>query len=161
MSKITPTLWFDGQAEEAARYYTSIFPDSQITNVARSAADNPSTARGEVITVDFTIGGQPFIGLNGGPDFPFTEAVSFTIDCKDQAEVDGYSEALISDGGAQGPCGWVKDRFGLSWQVVPRQLTEMLASSDRDGAARAMEAMLKMQKIDVEKLREAFEGVPA
>ena len=161
MSTITPTLWFDGHAQEAAEHYTSIFPDSKITNVAHSAADNPSTARGEVLTVDFTIGGQQFIGLNGGHDFPFTEAVSFTIDCKDQAEVDRYSEALISGGGAQGPCGWVKDRFGLSWQVVPRQLNEMLASSDRDAAARAMEAMLKMQKIDVEKLREAFEGVPA
>jgi predicted 3-demethylubiquinone-9 3-methyltransferase (glyoxalase superfamily) len=161
VSKIVPTLWFDGQAEEAAKHYTSIFPDSKISDVARSAADNPSTAAGEVLTVDFTLAGQQFIGLNGGPEFPFTEAVSFTIDCEDQAEVDRYSEALIAGGGAQGDCGWVKDKFGLSWQVVPRQLTEMLESPDRDAAARAMEAMLKMKKIDVEKLREAYESVPA
>jgi predicted 3-demethylubiquinone-9 3-methyltransferase (glyoxalase superfamily) len=161
VSNITPCLWFDGQAEEAARLYTSIFPDSKVNKVVQAAADNPSTSAGEVLTVEFTVAGQPFIGLNGGPEFPFTEAVSFTIDCADQAEVDRYTDALIAGGGAQGPCGWVKDKFGLSWQVVPRQLNEMLESSDRDAAARAMEAMLKMKRIDVAKLREAFEGVPA
>jgi predicted 3-demethylubiquinone-9 3-methyltransferase (glyoxalase superfamily) len=160
VSKITPCLWFDGQAEEAARLYTSIFPDGKINKVVQAAADNPSTKKGEVLTVEFTVSGQQFIGLNGGPEFPFTEAVSFTIDCADQAEVDRYTDALIAGGGAQGPCGWVKDKFGLSWQVVPRQLNEMLESSDRDAAARAMEAMLKMERLDVAKLREAFEGVP-
>jgi predicted 3-demethylubiquinone-9 3-methyltransferase (glyoxalase superfamily) len=160
VSKITPSLWFDGQAEEAASLYTSIFPDSRVDKVVRSPADNPSTAAGEVLTVEFTLAGQPIVGLNGGPDFKFNEAVSFVIDCEDQAEVDRYTEALIAGGGAQGPCGWIKDKFGLSWQVVPRQLNEMLESSDRAAAKRAMEAMLQMQKLDVEKLREAYEGVP-
>ncbi len=161
MSKIAPCLWFDGQAEEAAKLYASIFPDSRIDKVVRSPADNPSTPAGAVLTVDFTLAGQQFIGLNGGPDFRFNEAVSFSIDCQDQAEVDRYWAALIEGGGSHGVCGWLKDRFGVSWQVVPRQLNEMLQSSDRDAAARAMEAMLKMKKIDVEKLREAYEGVPA
>jgi predicted 3-demethylubiquinone-9 3-methyltransferase (glyoxalase superfamily) len=161
VSTITPCLWFDGQAEEAANLYTGIFPDSRIDKVVPSAADNPSTAAGEVLTVEFTLAGQRFIGLNGGPEFPFTEAVSFTIDCEDQAEVDRYTEALIAGGGSQGDCGWLKDRFGLSWQVVPRQLNEMLESSDRAAAARAMEAMLKMKKLDVAELREAYERVPA
>ena len=160
MSKITPSLWFDGQAEEAASLYTSVFPDSRVDKVVRSPADNPSTSAGEVLTVEFTLAGQPFVGLNGGPDFKFNEAVSFVIDCEDQADVDRYTDALIAGGGEQGPCGWIKDKFGLSWQVVPRQLNEMLESSDRAAAKRAMEAMLKMQKLDVEKLREAYEGVP-
>ncbi len=159
MSKITPCLWFNGQAEEAAKLYTSLFPDSRIDKVTKSAADNPSTPKGAVLTVDFTIAGQKFIGLNGGPDFHFTEAVSFTIDCADQGEVDKYWDALIQGGGEPSMCGWLKDRFGLSWQVVPKQLNEMLQSSDRDAAERAMEAMLKMTKLDVAKLREAYEGV--
>jgi predicted 3-demethylubiquinone-9 3-methyltransferase (glyoxalase superfamily) len=161
MSKITPCLWFDGQAEEAAELYTSLFPDSRIDGVQRSPADNPSTSKGEVLTVDFTLAGQKFIGLNGGPDFKFNEAVSFSIDCEDQAEVDKYWDSLIEGGGEPSQCGWLKDRFGLSWQVVPRQLNEMLQSPDREGAGRAMTAMLKMTKIEVDKLREAFEGVPA
>jgi predicted 3-demethylubiquinone-9 3-methyltransferase (glyoxalase superfamily) len=114
-----------------------------------------------VLTVDFTLDGAKFIGLNGGPDFRFSEAISFSIDCEDQAEVDRYWDALIEGGGEESQCGWLKDRFGLSWQVVPRQLNEMLQSSDGNAAKRAMEAMLKMQKLDVAKLREAFEGVPA
>jgi predicted 3-demethylubiquinone-9 3-methyltransferase (glyoxalase superfamily) len=161
VNKITPCLWFDGQAEEAAEFYTSLFPDSRIEKVARSAADNPSTPAGAVLTVDYTLSGTPFIGLNGGPDFQFNEAVSFSIDCEDQAEVDRYWDALVQGGGSHSVCGWLKDRFGVSWQVVPRQLNEMLESSDRAAAARAMEAMLKMQKIEVEKLREAYEGVSA
>jgi predicted 3-demethylubiquinone-9 3-methyltransferase (glyoxalase superfamily) len=160
VSKITPSLWFDGQAEEAASLYASVFPDSRVDKVVRSPADNPSTSAGEVLTVEFTLAGQPFVGLNGGPDFKFNEAVSFVIDCEDQAEVDRYTDALIAGGGAQGPCGWIKDKFGLSWQVVPRQLNEMLESSDRAAAARAMEAMLKMRRLDVAKLQEAYEGVP-
>jgi predicted 3-demethylubiquinone-9 3-methyltransferase (glyoxalase superfamily) len=161
VSKIAPCLWFDGNAEEAARLYTSLFPDSRIEKVNRAPADNPSTPKGAVLTVDFSLAGQKFIGLNGGPEFPFTEAVSFTIDCKDQAEVDRYWDALIAGGGSPSVCGWLKDRFGVSWQVVPKQLPEMLNGPDREGAARAMEAMLKMSKIDVAALREAYEGVPA
>ena len=161
MSKITPCLWFDGQAEEAAKLYTSLFPDSRIDKVHRAAADNPSTPEGAVLTVDFTLAGEHFMGLNGGPDFPFTEAVSFTIDCEDQAEVDRYWEALIANGGSPSVCGWLKDRFGVSWQVIPRALPAMLDGPDREGAARAMKAMLEMTKIDVSALRQAYEGVPA
>jgi predicted 3-demethylubiquinone-9 3-methyltransferase (glyoxalase superfamily) len=161
MDKITPCLWFDGKAEEAATFYTSLFPDSRIDKVNRSPADNPSTRKGEVLTVEFTLAGRPFIGLNGGPEFPFTEAVSFSIDCEDQAEVDRYWDSLIAGGGEPSVCGWLKDRFGVSWQVVPRQMNEMLNGSDRDGAQRAMEAMLEMTKLDVAKLQEAYEGVPA
>ena len=111
-------------------------------------------------SVAFTLAGRPFIGLNGGPDFPFTEAVSFSIDCEDQAEVDEYWDALIAGGGSPSVCGWLKDRFGVSWQVVPHEMIEMLDSPDREGAARAMEAMLQMTKLDVAKLREAYAGVP-
>jgi len=157
MPAITPCLWFDGRAQEAAKFYTGIFPNSRIDNVDRSAADNPSVKEGEVITVSFTLDGRPFMGLDGGPDFQFNEAISFSIDCADQAEVDRYWELLTADGGAPSQCGWLKDRFGVSWQVVPRQLPEMLSSSDRDGARRAMKAMLQMGKLDVEQLQAAFE----
>jgi predicted 3-demethylubiquinone-9 3-methyltransferase (glyoxalase superfamily) len=158
MSAIVPCLWFNGDAENAATLYTSVFPDSRIDRVDRSPADNPSVKEGEVITVEFTLAGRPFVGLNGGPDFPFTEAISFSIDCADQAEVDRYWDALTAGGGQPGPCGWLKDRFGVSWQVVPRQMTEMFTSGDRDGARRAMNAMLKMQKLDVAEIQAAFEG---
>jgi predicted 3-demethylubiquinone-9 3-methyltransferase (glyoxalase superfamily) len=161
MSKITPTLWFDGNAEEAARFYTSLFPDSRIDSVDRAAGENPSTPKDAVLTVEFTIAGQPFMGLNSGPDFKFNESISFTIDCKDQAEVDRYWDALVAGGGEHSVCGWLKDRFGVSWQVVPRVLPEMLNGADRQGAERVMQAMLKMTKIEIEKLREAYEGVPA
>lgn len=161
MPTITPCLWFDGRAEEAARFYTSVFPNSRVDKVVPAAADNPSGKTGEVLTVEFTVADNKFIGLNGGPEFPFTEAVSFSVDCKDQAEVDHYWDALMQGGGEPSVCGWLKDRFGLSWQVVPRQLNEMLESSDRAAAGRAMKAMLGMKKIDVQELREAFEGVPA
>ncbi len=161
MSKIAPCLWFDGQAEEAANLYTSLLPDSHVDNVARSPADNPSTPAGAVLTVDFTLAGQRFIGLNGGPDFPFTEAVSFLIDCEDQAEVDRLWDALIANGGSPSQCGWLKDRFGVSWQVVPRILPELLSGPDPQGAARTMEAMLRMTKLDVAKLREAYDSVLA
>ena len=161
VSRITPCLWFDGQAEAAAELYTSIFPNSRIDRIARSPGDNPSVREGEVLTVEFTLDGQPFLGLNGGPDFSFNEAISFSVDCADQAEVDRYWEALAADGGEHGPCGWLKDRFGVSWQIVPHVMQEMLTSADRPAARRAMAAMLQMGKLDVEKLREAFEGVPA
>lgn len=160
MSKITPCLWFNGQAEEAAEFYTSLLPDSGIEKVHRAAADNPSTPQGAVLTVEFTVAGQPFIGLNGGPEFTFSEAISFSIDCKDQAEVDLLWEKLIEGGGEHSVCGWLKDRYGVSWQVVPRRLTELLDGPDRDGAARVMKAMLEMTKIDVAKLEEAYEGTP-
>jgi predicted 3-demethylubiquinone-9 3-methyltransferase (glyoxalase superfamily) len=160
MSKITPCLWFNHQAEEAANFYVSLLPNSRIDRVMRSPADNPSTPAGAVLTVEFTLGGQPFMGLNGGPQFPFTEAVSFTIHCEDQAEVDRLWGALEKNGGKPGPCGWIKDRFGLSWQIVPRAMDEMMNSSDRAGAARAMQAMLKMGKLDLAALKRAYEGKP-
>lgn len=160
MSKIAPCLWFNGQAEEAAEFYASILPDSRIEKVHRAAADNPSTPQGEVLTVDFTLCGQQFIGLNGGPDFQFSEAISFSIDCEDQAEVDRYWDALVEGGGEHSVCGWLKDRYGVSWQVIPRQLPEMLDGADREGAARVMKAMLEMTKIDVAKVKEAYGGVP-
>jgi predicted 3-demethylubiquinone-9 3-methyltransferase (glyoxalase superfamily) len=158
MPKITPSLWFDGRAEEAATFYASIFPDSRIDAISRSPSDNPSTKAGDVLLVAFTVAGQPFVGINGGPQFPFTEAVSFQIDCADQAEVDRYWEALMEGGGEPGRCGWLKDRYGLSWQVVPREMGAYLGGPDAAGAARAMEAMLRMEKLDVAKLREAYEG---
>ena len=161
MSKISPCLWFDGQAEEAAEFYTSLFPDSRIDGVHRSPAETPSGPEGSVLTVDYTLAGQKFIALNGGPEFQFNEAISLSIDCEDQAEVDRYWDALIADGGEPSVCGWLKDRFGVSWQVVPRRLPELLQGSDPDGARRAMEAMLQMTKIEVAKLEEAYESVPA
>ena len=161
MSKITPCLWFDGQAEEAANFYVSLLPDSHIDNVFRSPAETPSGPAGMVLTVDFTVAGQPFQGLNGGPDFTFNEAVSFQIDCEDQAEVDRLWNALSENGGQPGPCGWIKDRFGLSWQITPRALGRMLSDSDTEAARRAMEAMLKMGKIEVAELERAFKGEPA
>jgi predicted 3-demethylubiquinone-9 3-methyltransferase (glyoxalase superfamily) len=157
MSKITPCLWFNGQAEEAANFYISLLPNSRIDKVMRSPADNPSTPAGAVLTVEFTLGGQPFIGLNGGPQFSFTEAVSFTIHCDDQAEVDRLWEALSKNGGSPGPCGWLKDRFGLSWQIVPRVLGDLLKSPDREGAACAMKAMMEMGKLDIAALKRAYE----
>jgi len=160
MSKITPCLWFDGKAEEAANFYVSLLPDSRVDNVARSPADNPSTPAGAVLVVDFTLAGQRFMGLNGGPQFSFTEAISFVIDCEDQAEVDRLWEALIESGGSPGQCGWLKDRYGVSWQITPRQLGEMLGDPDAERARRAMEAMLTMSKIDVAAMRRAFDGEP-
>jgi predicted 3-demethylubiquinone-9 3-methyltransferase (glyoxalase superfamily) len=161
MTRIRPCLWFDGQAEEAARFYVSIFPNSRVERVNRSPADNPSTPKGAVLTVDFVLAGSPFMGLNGGPDFKFNEAISFEIECTDQAQVDRYWDALQAGGGEPSVCGWLKDQFGVSWQVVPRVLNEMMTSDDTEAAERAMKAMLEMTKIDVEQLREAYESVPA
>ncbi len=158
MPKIVPNLWFDTQAEQAAEYYASTFPDSRVDSVNRSPADYPSGKKGDVVTVDFTVLGQPFTGINGGTDFSFNEAVSFLVECEDQAEVDRYWDTLIGDGGEAGPCGWLKDKFGLSWQIVPRRLNELVNSDDKPGAERAMEAMLRMGKLDVAELEAAFEG---
>jgi predicted 3-demethylubiquinone-9 3-methyltransferase (glyoxalase superfamily) len=158
MDKISPCLWFDGNAEDAAAFYTSLFPNSRITSIDRSPGDTPSGPKETVLTVSFTLAGRSFIGLNGGPDFTFDEAISLSIDCENQAEVDDYWNALIDNGGQPSVCGWLKDRFGVSWQVIPRQLPEMLASPDREAAARALAAMLKMVKIDVAELERAFAG---
>ena len=158
MHKVYPCLWFDGQAEEAANFYVSLLPDSHVDRVWQSPADTPSGPAGMVITVDFTLAGQQFQGLNGGSDFKFNEAVSFVIDCADQAEVDRLWDALTANGGEPGPCGWLKDRFGLSWQIVPRRLNELVEDPDPERARRAMEAMLKMGKIEVAELERAVES---
>jgi predicted 3-demethylubiquinone-9 3-methyltransferase (glyoxalase superfamily) len=155
VSKIKPCLWFDGQAEEAASFYVTLLPDSRINDVARAAADTPSGPAGTVLTVDFTLAGQDFQGLNGGPEFKFSEAISFSIDCADQAEVDRLWDALTANGGEPGPCGWLKDRWGVSWQIVPHRLGELLQDPDPERARRAMEAMLKMGKIEVAALEAA------
>ena len=158
MPKLTPNLWFDRNAEEAATFYVSLFPNSRITNVNRSPTDFPSGKAGDVVTVDWELDGKPFTGINGGTDFQFNESISFLIDCQDQAEVDRYWEALIADGGEPSVCGWLKDKFGLSWQVVPHRLTEMYADPDRAAAGRAFDAMLKMTKLDVAELERAYAG---
>ena len=158
MKPLTPCLWFDGQAEDAATFYTGIFPDGRIDSVDRSPGEVPGGETGAVMTVNFTINGMQFIGLNGGPDYSFNEAISFMVHCEDQAEVDRYWEALTAGGGEPGPCGWLKDRFGVSWQVIPKQLFETIGGSDRAGADRALQAMLKMHKIDVAALQAAYAG---
>jgi predicted 3-demethylubiquinone-9 3-methyltransferase (glyoxalase superfamily) len=159
MNKITPCLWFDTEGEEAATFYTSVFPNSRIVDVARYGSAGPRP-EGMVMMVTFELDGQRFLALNGGPDFTFSEAISLSIDCEDQAEVDRYWDALNANGGEPSVCGWLKDRFGLSWQVVPRRMTEMFASQDREAAERAMESMLKMTKIELATLEQAFAGEP-
>jgi predicted 3-demethylubiquinone-9 3-methyltransferase (glyoxalase superfamily) len=155
LQKITPNLWFDTEAEEAANFYTSIFEDSKITRVMRYGEAGPRPA-GMVMTVTFQLAGQEFTGLNGGPEFKFNEAMSLLVNCESQEEVDEFWEQL-SAGGEQGPCGWLKDRFGVSWQIVPTVLDEMLQDVDADRANRVMEAMLKMGKIDIGTLEKAQE----
>ncbi|WP_431781493.1 VOC family protein [Streptomyces chumphonensis] len=156
MPRITPNLWFDTQGEEAAAFYCSVFPNSRITHVAHYGEAGPRPA-GTVLTVDFELDGQRYVALNGGPEFTFDEAVSLSIDCADQDEVDHYWTKL-SEGGEEGPCGWLKDRYGLSWQVVPRRLEELLADPDAARADRAMKAMLGMKKLDVAALEAAADG---
>ena len=158
MAKLFPCLWFDGNAEEAANFYVTLLPDSHVDTVWRSPAETPSGPAGMVLTVDFTLAGQQVQGLNGGPHFKFNEAVSFVIGCDDQAEVDRLWDALTAGGGEPGPCGWLKDRFGLSWQIVPRRLDELLRDPDPERARRAMEAMLKMGKIEVSELEQAADA---
>jgi predicted 3-demethylubiquinone-9 3-methyltransferase (glyoxalase superfamily) len=154
MQKITPFLWFDTEGEDAARFYTSLFPNSRIVDVQRYGEAGPRAA-GTVMTVAFELEGQRFVALNGGPDFTFSEAISFAVECEDQDEVDRYWDALTDGGGEPGPCGWLRDRFGVSWQIVPRRLTELLADEDREKAQRVMAAMLRMGKIDVAELERA------
>jgi predicted 3-demethylubiquinone-9 3-methyltransferase (glyoxalase superfamily) len=153
MPTITPTLWFDMNGEEAARFYTSVFPNSRIVERQHYPEGAPGPA-GAVLTVAFELDGQPFVALNGGPEFTFDEAISFTIDCADQDEVDAYW-AKLGDGGTESVCGWMTDRFGLSWQIVPRRLRELLADPDPEVAQRVMSAMLQMRKIEVPVLEEA------
>jgi predicted 3-demethylubiquinone-9 3-methyltransferase (glyoxalase superfamily) len=158
MPTLYPCLWFDGKAEEAAEFYTSLLPDSHVDRVWRSPADTPSGPAGMVLTVEFTLAGQHVQGLNGGPDFHFNEAVSFVIECDGQAEVDRLWEVLTANGGEPGPCGWLKDRFGLSWQIVPSELNRLTSDPNPERARRAMEAMLTMGKIDVDELRRAADA---
>jgi predicted 3-demethylubiquinone-9 3-methyltransferase (glyoxalase superfamily) len=157
--KIIPNLWFDTQAEEAAQFYISVFRSGQIHNVARYTDAGPGPA-GSVLTVDFEIAGQRFTGINGGPQFRFTEAVSFLITCQDQDEIDYYWDRL-TEGGEESQCGWLKDRYGLSWQVVPDGMDEMFADPDTARAERAMQAMFGMKKLDIAALKAAADGVPA
>ena len=159
MPKITPNLWFDNEAEEAAQFYCSIFENSRIVNVTHYTEAGPRAA-GMVMTVEFELDGQRFVAINGGPDFTFDEAVSLEIECADQDEVDRYWE-LLSDGGEEGPCGWCKDRYGLSWQVVPEGMDELFADPDKSRVDRAMQAMLGMSKLDIAELRTSADGVPA
>ena len=158
MQKITPCLWFDGNAEEAANFYVSLLPDSRVDRVSRAPADYPRGKAGDVLTVDFTLAGQAFMGLNGGPEFRFNEAVSFMISCDDQAEVDGLWDALVDAGGTPVACGWLKDRYGLSWQITPKRLLELMNDPDPGRAKRAMEAMMTMVKIDVAALERAADS---
>jgi predicted 3-demethylubiquinone-9 3-methyltransferase (glyoxalase superfamily) len=158
MSKITPCLWFDGEAEEAADFYVSLLPDSKIEVMQRNMTDGRGGKAGTVLLVEFTLAGQRFMSLNGGMRFEYTHAVSFKIDCADQAEVDRLWEALTANGGEPGRCGWLKDRFGVSWQIVPTALAKYLGGADRAGAQRALQAMLAMGKLDIAGLKTAYEA---
>ena len=153
MPEITPFLWFDTEGEDAANFYTSVFPNSKIVDVARYGAAGPRP-EGTVMTVSFELDGKRFVALNGGPDFKFNESVSFLVNCKTQDEVDAYWSKL-SEGGEEGPCGWLKDKYGLSWQIVPTALNELLGDPDREKAQRVMKAMLSMKKIEIDALERA------
>lgn len=154
--KITPFLWFDDQAEEAAKFYTSIFPNSKIGKIEYFTEAGPRPA-GMVVTVSFQIEGQEFVALNGGPEFSFTPAISFLVECNSQEEVDLYWEKL-TEGGKEVECGWLEDKYGVSWQIVPAILTELMQNNDPEKARRVTEALLKMKKIDIETLKRAYEG---
>jgi predicted 3-demethylubiquinone-9 3-methyltransferase (glyoxalase superfamily) len=157
--KITPNLWFDTEAEEAAAFYTSVFENSRIVSVMHYTEAGPREA-GTVMVVEFELDGQRFVGINGGPEFKFDEAVSFQINCETQEEVDYYWDKLTEDG-EESQCGWLKDKYGLSWQVTPTGMEELFSDPDPERAKRAMEAMLKMRKLDIGELRRAADGVPA
>ena len=151
-------LWFDGRAREAAQFYTSIFPDSELADNWLAPTDTPGNKQGEEVVVNFKIFGSEFIALNGGPQFPHSEAISFQIPCKDQAEIDKYWDLLTKDGGEESQCGWLKDKFGVSWQVTSPEMMKYLGGSDPVGAQRATQAMLEMKKIDLKKMQSAYEG---
>jgi predicted 3-demethylubiquinone-9 3-methyltransferase (glyoxalase superfamily) len=153
MQKLTPCLWFDTEGEEAATFYTSVFPNSKILEAAHYGSAGPRT-EGTVMTVNFELDGQEIIALNGGPNFTFNEAISFEVSCESQEEVDRFWSTL-SEGGEEGPCGWLKDRFGVSWQIVPTRLIELITDPDQEKAQRAMAAMLKMRKIEIDELERA------
>lgn len=155
MQKITPMLWFDTQAEEAMKFYTSVFKDSKVGTVTHYGKIGPGK-NGSVMTASFTLLGMDFVALNAGPHFKFNESVSFVIDCTSQEEVDYYWNALTADGGEESMCGWLKDKFGLSWQVTPRRLPELMMDKDPKKAAKVMEAMMTMRKIDIKKIEEAY-----
>lgn len=154
--ELTTCLWFDGRAREAANFYTSIFPNSAVSDNWIAPTDTPGNAQGEEIVVNFKIFGQQFIGLNGGPQFPHSEAISFQIPCQNQAEIDKYWELLISNGGSEGRCGWLKDKFGISWQVTSPIMEKFLGGPDPDGAARATKAMIEMNKIDLAAMEKEY-----
>lgn len=158
MQKITPFLWYATQAEEAATFYTSIFPDSRIVRVAAMQSDSPSGPAGSVKVVEFDLFGQRFTAMTAGKMDPFNHAISFTVNCDDQAEIDRYWDALQAGGGSGEPCGWLKDRFGVSWQIVPTVMGEMMASSDKAASKRASDAMMTMGKLDIATLQAAFGG---
>jgi predicted 3-demethylubiquinone-9 3-methyltransferase (glyoxalase superfamily) len=161
MQKITPFLWFDDQAEEAAKFYTSVFENSKVGKIIRydeAAAKAASRPVGSVLTIEFDLEGQKFTALNGGPVFKFNESISFVVNCDKQEEVDYFWEKLSADGGQESECGWLKDKFGVSWQVVPTVLIEMLQDKDSEKSERVMKAMLQMQKIDIKKLNAAYAG---
>lgn len=158
MSGITPCLWFDGNAEEAAQFYASLFPDSNVDAVHRAPGDYPSGKTGDVLLVEFTLMGQAFADLNGGPQFQFNEAISFQIPVDNQAEADGFADALSAVPEAE-QCGWVKDRFGVSWQIVPRQLIRLFGDADRARAKRAFDAMTQMKRIDIAAIERAADGI--
>jgi predicted 3-demethylubiquinone-9 3-methyltransferase (glyoxalase superfamily) len=158
MSKISPCLWFDGEAEEAANFYVSLLPDSRIEKVQKNLVDGPAGKAGTVLVVEFTLAGQRFMALNGGTRFEYTHAISFKIDCADQVEVDRLWGTLSANGGSVEQCGWLRDRYGVSWQIVPAVLMNYIGGPDAAGAQRAMQAMLEMVKLDIEGLRKAYEG---
>ena len=159
MTKIKPCLWFNMNAEEAARFYVSLLPDSSIDDVWKSPADTPSGPAGTPLVVEFTLAGQKYMGLNGGPQFKFNEAISIQVLTEDQEETDRLWNALTADGGEESVCGWLKDKYGLSWQITPRRLIELEQDADTGRARRAMEAMLKMRKIDIAEIERAANAV--
>jgi predicted 3-demethylubiquinone-9 3-methyltransferase (glyoxalase superfamily) len=161
MSKISPCLWFASEAEEAANFYVSLLPDSRIEKVQKNTTDSPGGKAGSVLVVEFTLAGQRFMAINGGMKVEYTHAVSFKIDCADQAEVDRLWDGLLAHGGKAQQCGWLSDRYGLSWQIVPTALMKYLGGPDSAGAQRAMQAMLGMVKLDIEGLKRAYEGKAA
>lgn len=156
--ELTTCLWFNGRAREAATFYVSIFPDSSVAGNWIAPTDTPGNVQGEEVVVNFTIFGRPFIGLNGGPQFPHSEAISFQIPCSNQDEIDRYWEILTADGGEESQCGWLKDKFGISWQVTSPEMGKFLGGSDAEGAQRATQAMLAMKKIDLAAMEAAYLG---
>jgi predicted 3-demethylubiquinone-9 3-methyltransferase (glyoxalase superfamily) len=161
MQKITPFLWFDHQAEEAAKFYTSVFKNSKVGRILRydeASAKGAGRPVGSVLTIEFEIAGQKFTALNGGPEFKFNESISFLVNCETQNEVDYFWEKLLADGGQESQCGWLKDKFGVSWQITPTVLIDMLNDKDAKKAERVMKAMMEMQKIDIKTLKEAYAG---